>query len=68
VDSTALIVWGLIFGAIGIGYFTYGRRQGNKVALLAGLGLMIYPYFVSTTTGMVIVGCLLLALPYFVKL
>lgn len=63
-----MILWGLVFGAIGIGYFTYGRRQGNKVALLAGLALMAFPYFVSSVLAMVVVGCLLLSLPYFFKL
>lgn len=67
-DSTSMILWGLVFGAIGIGYFTYGRRQGNKVALLAGLALMAFPYFVSSVLAMVVVGCLLLSLPYFFKL
>lgn len=66
-DGTAVILWGLLFGSIGLGYFIYGRRQGNKVALLAGLGLMIYPYFVSSTLFMVLLGCVLLALPYFFK-
>ncbi len=67
-DSTSMILWGLVFGAIGIGYFTYGRRQGNKAALLAGLALMAFPYFVSSVLAMVVVGCLLLSLPYFFKL
>jgi hypothetical protein len=67
-DSTAMIAWGLLFGACGIGYFTYGRRQGNKVALVAGLALMAFPYFVSSVLGMIMVGCVLLALPRFIKL
>lgn len=67
-ENTSTILWALLFGSIGLGYFIYGRRQGHKIALLAGLGLMIYPYFVSSDIAMVLIGCLLLALPYFLKL
>lgn len=65
--DTANIVWALLFGAVGIGYFTYGRRQDHKSALLAGIALMIYPYFVSGTVAMVAVGAALLALPFLLK-
>jgi hypothetical protein len=65
--DTANIVWALLFGAVGIGYFTYGRRQDHKSALLAGIALMIYPYFVSGTLAMVAVGAALLALPFLLK-
>jgi hypothetical protein len=66
--STATILWSLVFGSIGLGYFIYGRRQDNKVALLAGLALMSYTYFVDGTLALVAVGCALMALPYFFKL
>lgn len=65
--DTANIVWALLFGAVGIGYFTYGRRQDHKSALLAGIALMIYPYFVSGTLAMIAVGAALLALPFLLK-
>lgn len=67
-ESTGMVVWGLLFGAAGIGYFTYGRRQDNKVALLAGIALLVYPYFVSSAFAMIGLGCVLLALPFFVEL
>ncbi|MDH4041191.1 MAG: hypothetical protein OEW92_04625 [Gammaproteobacteria bacterium] len=67
-DSTATILWSLLFGSIGLGYFIYGRRQDHKVALLAGVALMSYTYFVDSALAMVAVGCALMALPYFLKL
>ena len=67
-DSTATILWSLLFGSIGLGYFIYGRRQDHKVALLAGLALMSYTYFVDSALAMIAVGCGLMALPYFFKL
>ncbi|OGQ55914.1 MAG: hypothetical protein A2W66_11800 [Deltaproteobacteria bacterium RIFCSPLOWO2_02_56_12] len=66
-DSQSLI-WGLIFGSIGLGYFVYGKKQRSVVPLVCGLGLMVFPYFVSNTVVLVIVGLLLSAIPYFVRL
>ncbi len=62
------IIWGLIFGSIGLGYFVYGKKQRSVVPLVCGLGLMVFPYFVSNTVVLVIVGLLLSAIPYFVRL
>ena len=58
----------MIFGSIGLGYFVYGKRQRSVVPLVSGLGLMVFPYFVSNTVLLVIVGLLLLVIPYFVRL
>ncbi len=66
-DSQSLI-WGVIFGSIGLGYFVYGKKQRSVVPLVCGLGLMVFPYFVSNTVVLVIVGLLLSAIPYFVRL
>ena len=66
-DSQSLI-WGVIFGSIGLGYFVYGKKQRSVVPLVSGLVLMVFPYFVSNTVLLVIVGLLLLAIPYFVRL
>lgn len=62
------IIWGLIFGSIGFGYFLYGKKQRSVVPLVCGLGLMVFPYFVSNTVVLVIVGLLLSVIPYFVRL
>jgi predicted membrane protein len=66
--SAASLLWGLIFGAIGFGFFTYGRKQASVVPLLCGLALMIFPYFVSNTFVLVALGVVLIATPYFVRL
>tara|TARA_B100000809_G_scaffold8689_1_gene8351 strand:+ start:833 stop:955 length:123 start_codon:yes stop_codon:yes gene_type:complete len=26
-DSASIMVWGILFGGIGMGYFVYGRKQ-----------------------------------------
>ena len=67
-ESTSLLVWGMIFGAIGIGFFSYGRKQRAVVPLLTGVGLFVCPYFISNVYALVSVGVALVVLPYFVKL
>jgi hypothetical protein len=65
--NTASLLWGLLFGSIGLGFFIYGRKQRTVVPLVIGLALMIFPYFVSSTVLLVAVGAVLIAVPYFVR-
>lgn len=58
------IWWGLFFGTLGIGYFVYGKRQRMVMALASGVALMVFPYFVSSVLLIVLIGFLLLALPF----
>lgn len=67
-DSTSSLVWGMLFGAIGIGFFTYGRRQRALVPLFTGIALIVFPYFVPNVTVLLIVGAVLVAIPYFIRL
>ena len=66
-DDTLAFVAYVLSGAIGLGYFVYGRRQKKFVPLICGIGLMGYPYFVSNATLLVVIGCVLLVLPFFVR-
>ncbi len=66
--DTSLLLWSLLFSSIGLGYFIYGKRQKAVVPLFCGLGLMIYPYFVSNTLLLVAIGVALMVLAYFVRL
>ncbi len=66
--SDAPLLWGLLFGSIGLGFFVYGKRQRAVVPLLCGVGLMVFPYFVANTFLLVAIGIALLAVPYFVRL
>ena len=65
--NTSLLLWSLLFSSIGLGFFIYGKKQKAIVPLFCGLGLMIYPYFVSSTLLLVAIGIALMALPYFVR-
>jgi hypothetical protein len=63
--SEASLIWAVIFGAIGLAYFVFGKRQQRFVPLFCGIGLMAFPYFVSNTVLLVIVGLALSVIPYF---
>lgn len=66
--STSLLVLGVIFGSVGLGYFLYGKKQGAVVPLLSGVALMVVPYFITNTVVLVVVGAVLSAVPYFIRL
>jgi hypothetical protein len=46
--STANLIGGLVFGSIGFVAFIYGKRMSLWRPMFLGLGLMVYPYFVSS--------------------
>ena len=55
---------GVIAGAIGMGYFIYGKRQSKIVPMVAGVLLCIYPYFVDSLLWLSLTGLLLVATPF----
>jgi len=58
----------MVFGALGIGFFMYGKKQGAVIPLITGIALCVFPYFISNVYILVSAGCALVALPYFVKI
>ena len=51
------------------GFGKNGKPEFKSVVpLVCGLGLMVFPYFVSNTALLVIVGLALSVIPYFLKL
>ncbi len=67
-DSSATIMWAMLFGAIGLGFFVYGKKQKRVAPLMAGIALLVFPYFISNVYLVVIIGVLLVALPYFIRI
>lgn len=66
-DSSAGLLWSILFGAIGTGYFIYGTRQRVAIPFVVGVALMIFPYFISNVYVMVLVGGGLMAVPYYLR-
>lgn len=67
-SSPATLIWNVIFGAIGLGFFVYGKRQKTVVPLLCGVGLMGFPYFISNSYLLVATGIVLTALPFLFRI
>ncbi|KGJ97362.1 hypothetical protein [Colwellia psychrerythraea] len=67
-DSSSIMIWSVLFGGIGIGFFLYGKKQGAIVPLCTGLALFIFPYFMTSVLMLLVVGIILIAIPYFIRL
>jgi hypothetical protein len=67
-DSTAVLLWGLLFGSIGFGFFLYGKKQKTIVPLIMGIALCVVPYFIANMYVLVTVGLVLIAVPFFVRI
>ncbi len=66
--NMATIMWSMVFGSIGMGYVVFGRQQRNGIALVAGLLLCVFPFFVDDTILMIVLGVALMALPWFIRI
>lgn len=64
----ATLFLGMLFGAIGMGYSLYGKRQQAPIPLASGVLLMVFPFFVSNAWATFLVGAVLTALPWCIRL
>jgi hypothetical protein len=65
--SISALFLGLVFSSIGLGFFIYGKRQSALVPMLCGAALMVFPYFVSGLVFLLLIGLVLVAIPYFIR-
>jgi hypothetical protein len=65
--STSSLLWGLLWGTIGMGFFVYGKKQQEPIPLVCGLALMVFPYFVSNPYLVAVIGIALVAIPWFTR-
>ncbi len=65
-DATTLLL-NLLISSIGLGFFLYGKKQMVTAPLVCGLGLMLFPYFVSNNVLLVGIAVALTAIPYFLR-
>ena len=66
--NASILLWGVLFSSIGLGFFLYGKKQRAPVPLVCGLALMIYPYFVPNVIALIAIGIALAVIPYFLRL
>ncbi len=57
--NAAQIIASIIFGSIGFAAFVYGKKQSSLKALVIGILLMVYSYFVTQTIAVYAVGVIL---------
>ena len=60
-DGNAILL-SLLISCIGFVSFTYGRKQGRLPQMVAGIVLMVFPYFVPSLWGMAAIAAGVLAL------
>jgi len=65
--DTGHLVLEIMTGAIGTGYFIYGKKRQRWVALGAGMGLMILPMLIDNLLGATLICIVLCALPWFIR-
>ena len=63
--STAKIFAYILFGAIGLAAFIYGKKQKYWRPMVLGIALMGYPYLISGTLALYLIGIALTAALYF---
>ena len=64
--DTATII-GIFTGAIGAGYFIYGKKQSRYVAIISGVGLNTLPWFVTNVPLLLVLCAMMLAAPFVIK-
>lgn len=62
-DGTSLFL-GMIWGAFGTGYFVYGKKTARAMFLFCGIGLCIFPMFVSDNIVSLVLGLVMTILPF----
>jgi hypothetical protein len=65
--SASDVVAGLVTGAVGLAYFTYGKKRQRNILMWSGVALMVYPYFVTSLLAVVAIGAALAAVPFFYR-
>ncbi len=66
-EDSSVLIWGTLFGGIGIGYFIYGKKQKHPISFFMGVSLFVIPYFIHDILFMVVAALALMVLPFLVK-
>jgi hypothetical protein len=59
--TPAVLFGAIAFGSLGLGAFVWGKKAGSLKAIVIGILLMAYPYFVPGTLLVYLVGAALAA-------
>ena len=54
----------MVYSTVGLGMFMYGKKAVRFVPLIAGIALMVIPYFVDSLLWMSVTCIVLMASPF----
>jgi hypothetical protein len=66
--TATILLLGVLFGSLGLGYWIYGKREQKAMPLLAGVALMVFPYFLSQAWEIIVIGLVLAAIPFLIRI
>ena len=65
--NTSNLLLGLVIGAVGTGYFLYGRKQQRLIPLLAGILLCVLPMAIDDTLLLLASSAACAAAPFLLR-
>lgn len=65
--TPAYLAGSLIFSLIGFAAYRYGKNMGQQQTRWLGVGLMVYPYAISQTWLLYLIGAVLCGCLYFFR-
>ncbi|MDB5325406.1 MAG: hypothetical protein JWM57_975 [Phycisphaerales bacterium] len=54
----------MVYSTVGLGMFMYGKKAVRFVPLMAGIALMVVPYFIDSLLWMSVSSIVLMASPF----
>jgi hypothetical protein len=54
--SPANLLGSILFGIVGYAAYRYGKKAGSFNPMAIGVALMVYPYFISQTWMLYVIG------------
>ena len=63
-ETSTWLFAGLITGVFGMAYFVYGKKQQQFMPMISGVALCAFPYFIDSLWLTILIGVVLLVLPF----
>ena len=65
--SAGMLYWGVFIGLIGMGFLMVGKRRSDALAIVTGVVLVAYPYFIASLFWNIAVGAFVVGAYLFLK-
>ncbi len=59
--AIGVLYWDIFISLVGMGFFMYGKKRPDGIAMITGIVLMVYPYFISSVGWSIAAGVIVLA-------